>query len=146
MGFPRSAQGPTGAAGTTRQNVGSWLSTSIAAGDNATPASSTAVVAAYAGASPSMGHVVRRAGTITGLGFNLDANPAGSSIIAYATINGTVQAASAQTLAAGSTRKAWGTFVGIAVSAGDVVGVAIRTGSGWSATTANLIADLEVTL
>ena len=140
---PRTGgQGPTGAAGTTRFAVGPFISDNLAAGDNATATSSTAVAATRAGVS---GFVATRAGTVTGLSFRLNADPAGSAIVGYATINGTVQAASAQSLAAGSTRTKQGTFTGIAIAAGDVVGFATRTGSGWSATTADLVGDVEVT-
>ena len=141
MGARGGARGPTGAAGTTRQGVGPFISDNLAAGDNATATSSTAVNATRAGGA---GRVETRAGTCTGLSFALNADPAGSAIVGYLTINGTVQASSAQSLAAGATRKKWGTFVGIAFNAGDVLGFATRTGSGWSATTADLVGDLEI--
>lgn len=143
MGARNGMQGPTGAAGTTRAKAGPFLGESVAAGDNATVASSTAVDRPLAAA---VNPPEPRAGTVTGLAFALNADPAGSSIIAYLTINGAVQASSAQTLAAGSTRTKSGTFVGIAFSAGDVLGVATRTGSAWSATGAAFAATLELTL
>lgn len=142
MGARNGMQGPTGAAGTTRSQRGPFVVDAVAAGDNATVASATPVARLIGGAA---NPPEPRAGTVTGLAFALSDDPAGSSIIAYLTVNGTVQASSAQTLAAGSTRTKSGTFTGVAFTPGDVLGIATRTGSGWTATTAAFVGVLEVT-
>ena len=130
----------------TRFPVGGFTKSSVAAGDNATPASSTPVACAYQGAASGLGYVATRSGNITGISAQLDANPAGSAIVFAATVNGTVQAGTAQTLNAGTTRKLEATFGGsVPYSAGDVVGVSIRTGTGWTATSANCVVGLELT-
>ena len=112
--------------------------TNIIAGDNATPASSTAVQAHWCGVSglTTAGFVAMRAGSITGLSINLNTAAAGSNLIAGVYVNGTIaNAAAIVTLtSAGSQTKGQATFThGLyPLVAGDVVDVRIRTGSGWS--------------
>ena len=124
--------------------------TNIIAGDNATPASSTAVQAHWCGVAglTTAGFVAMRAGSITGLSVNLNAAAAGSNLIAGVYINGVIaNAAAIVTLtSAGSQTKGQATFAhGLyPIVAGDVVGVAIRTGSGWSATTADAAIAVEI--
>jgi hypothetical protein len=124
--------------------------TNIIAGDNATPASSTPEQAHWCGVSglTTAGFVAMRAGSITGLSVNLNAAAAGSNLIAGVYINGVIaNAAAIVTLtSAGSQVKGQATFThGLyPLVAGDVVGVAIRTGSGWSATTADAAIAVEI--
>lgn len=122
----------------------------IAAGDNATPASSTPVQTHFCGvaALSTAGFVAMRAGSITGLSVNLSSAAAGSNLIAGVYVNGTiVNAAAIVTLtSAGSQVKGQTTFAhGLyPIAAGDVVDVRIRTGSGWTATTADLSIAVEI--
>lgn len=145
MGAGLAVTGDITAAGGFRQTVGVFVSEGVASGDNATPANSTSVAIGPMGLAGAA-HVAKRAGSITGLGFHLDADPAGSAIVVAVTINGAVQAATATTLAAGATRYASATFAKDAVpfAAGDRIALAVRTGSGWTATTANLAGDVEI--
>jgi len=124
--------------------------TNIAAGDNATPASSTPVQAHWCGVSAIAiaGFVAMRAGSITGLSINLNAAAAGSNIIFGVYVNGTIAnvAAIVTLTSAGSQTKGQATFAhGLyPIAAGDVVDVRIRTGSGWSATTADAAISVEI--
>ena len=124
--------------------------TNIIAGDNATPASSTAVQAHWCGVSglTTAGFVAMRAGSITGLSINLNTAAAGSNLIAGVYVNGVIaNAAAIVTLtSAGSQTKGQATFAhGLyPIVAGDVVDVRIRTGSGWSATTADCSIAVEI--
>lgn len=144
VGGTLAVTGDLTAGGGFRQTVTGWGYESVAAGDNATPASATAVPIGLVGVQAPF--VAKRAGSITGLGFALSADPAGSAIIVAVSINGTVQAGTAVTLAAGSTRHASATFAKDAIpfAAGDLLRVVVRTGSGWSASSANLVADVEI--
>jgi len=122
----------------------------IIAGGNASPALSTPVQAHWCGvaANASTGFVAMRAGSITGLSINLNAAAAGSNLIVGVYVNGTIaNAAAIVTLtAAGSQVKGQATFAhGLyPIAAGDVVDVRIRTGSGWSATTADAAISVEI--
>src|SRR5574343_298046 len=122
----------------------------IAAGDNATPASSTPVQIFWSAASglTTCGFVALRAGSVVGLSANLNAAAAGSNCIVGVYKNGTIINASAiVTLASGtSDTKANGTFTAGSYTfvAGDVIDVRIRTGSGWSATTADMSVAVEI--
>ena len=124
--------------------------TNIVAGDNATPASSTPVQAHWCGVSglTTAGFVAMRAGSITGLSINLNAAAAGSNLIVGVYVNGTIaNAAAIVTLtSAGSQVKGQATFThGLyPLVAGDVVDVRIRTGSGWTATTADAAIAVEI--
>ena len=124
--------------------------TNLIAGDNATPASSTAVQAHWCGVSglTTAGFVAMRAGSITGLSINLNAAAAGSNLIAGVYVNGTIAgvAAIVTLTSAGSQVKGQATFThGLyPLVAGDLVGVAIRTGSGWTATTADAAIAVEI--
>jgi len=122
----------------------------IVAGDNATPASSTPVSAQWCGVSAIANafFVAMRAGSITGLSINLNVAAAGSNLIVGVYVNGVIaNAAAIVTLtSAGSQTKGQATFAhGLyPIVAGDVVGVAIRTGSGWSAVTADAAISVEI--
>lgn len=122
----------------------------IAAGDNATPASSTPVAAHWCGVAgiSNAFFVAMRAGSITGLSVNLNTAAAGSNFIVGVYVNGTIVNASAivTLTSAGSQTKGQATFAhGLyPIVAGDVVGVAIRTGSGWTATTADAAIAVEI--
>ncbi len=123
--------------------------TNVAAGDNATPASSTPVAAQWAGAAAvTVGWVAPRAGSLKSLTAALSAAAAGSNCIVGVYKNGTIlNAAAIVTLAsATSDTKAVANFAlgGYTFAAGDVLDVRIRTGSGWSATTADLGVAVEV--
>ena len=124
--------------------------TNIIAGDNATPASSTAVQAHWCGVSglTTAGFVAMRAGSITGLSVNLNTAAAGSNLIAGVYVNGVIANASAivTLTSAGSQVKGQATFThGLyPLVAGDVVDVRIRTGSGWTATTADAAIAVEI--
>lgn len=138
------SNGDLAAAGGYRQWVPSgWQASDIAAGSSGTPASSTPVPMPFKlGDDP----VMNRPGSVMGFLFQLDTNPAGSAIVLAVTLNGTVQAATATTLAAGSVRVLRPTFAKDLVPfvAGDVLGLAIRTGTGWSATSANGAGLVEI--
>lgn len=122
----------------------------IAAGTNANPVLSTPVQAHWCGVAtnPSTGFVAMRAGSITGLSIKINTAAAGSNLIVGVYINGTIaNAAAIVTLtSAGSQTKGQATFThGLyALVAGDVVDVRIRTGSGWSATTADAAISVEI--
>ena len=124
--------------------------TNIIAGDNATPASSTAVQAHWCGVAglTTAGFVAMRAGSITGLSINLNTAAAGSNLIVGVYVNGVITnaAAIATLTSAGSQTKKEATFThGLyPIEAGDVVDVRIRTGSGWSATTADAAISVEI--
>jgi len=122
----------------------------VAAGDNATPASSTPVRTYVAGVSAlsTAGWVAPRAGSLTGLSVSLSGAAAGSNAIFGIYVNGTIaNAAAIVTLAsATSDTKAYITFAKdlYAFAAGDVIDVRLRTGSGWSATTVDAAAFVEI--
>jgi len=122
----------------------------VALGDNASPALSTPVPTHWCGATAltTAYFVAMRAGSITGLSVNLSGAAAGSNAIFGVYVNGTiVNAAAIVTLAsATSDTKARGTFTSglYTFAAGDVVGVGVRTGSGWSATTVDASIALEI--
>lgn len=124
--------------------------TNVIAGDNATPASSTPVQAHWGGVSglTTAGFVAMRAGSITGLSVNLSSAAAGSNLIVSVHVNGTlVNAAAIVTLtSAGSQVKGQAVFAhGLyPIVAGDVVDVRIRTGSGWTASTADCSIAVEI--
>ena len=123
--------------------------TNVAAGDNASPASSTPVQAQFAGAAAvQVSFCAMRAGSITGLSAVLSAAAAGSNCIVVVYKNGTIiDAAAIVTLAsATSDTEAYGTFTlgSYTFVAGDNLDIRIRTGSGWSATTADLGVILEI--
>jgi len=122
----------------------------IAFGDNATPASSTPVQVYACGVSAlaTCGFTALRAGSLTGLSVSLSGAAAGSNCIVGVYKNGTIiNAAAIVTLASGtSDTKGYGTFTQgtYTFAAGDVIDVRIRTGSGWSATTVDLAAYVEL--
>ena len=122
----------------------------IAAGSNANPVLSTPVQAHWCGVATnaSTGFVAMRAGSITGLSINLNTAAAGSNLIVGVYVNGTIVNASAivTLTSAGSQTKGQATFAhGLyPLVAGDVVDVRIRTGSGWSATTADAAISVEI--
>ena len=122
----------------------------IAAGSNANPVLSTPVQAHWCGVATnaSTGFVAMLAGSITGLSINLNTAAAGSNLIVGVYVNGTIVNASAivTLTSAGSQTKGQATFAhGLyPLVAGDVVDVRIRTGSGWSATTADAAISVEI--
>jgi hypothetical protein len=122
----------------------------IAAGDNATPASSTPVQIYWCGVSAltTCAFTALRAGSVTGLSVSLNGAAAGSNLIVGVYKNGTIINASAiVTLASGtSDTKGYGTFTlgSYTFVAGDVIDVRIRTGSGWSATTVDAAVSVEI--
>ena len=122
----------------------------IAAGTNANPVLSTPVQAHWCGVATnaSTGFVAMRAGSITGLSINLNTAAAGSNLIVGVYVNGTIVNASAivTLTSAGSQTKGQATVThGLyPLVAGDVVDVRIRTGSGWSATTADAAISVEI--
>lgn len=149
MGARAGARGPTGAAGTTR-NILHFGMPNVAAGDNATPASSTPVQAYVMGASAlsTCGFVATRAGSLVGLSASLSGAAAGSNLVVGVYKNGTIlDAATIITLASGtSDTKKNNTFTAGAYTfvAGDVIDVRIRAGSGWTASTVDLAAFVEI--
>lgn len=119
----------------------------VAAGDNATPASSTPVQAQW-GSGVTVGWVAPRAGSVRSLTAALSAAAAGSDLILGVYKNGTLIHASAiLTLASASSATKGNTTFPLGsytFAAGDVLDVRVRTGSGWSATTADLGITVEV--
>lgn len=120
----------------------------IAAGDNATVASSTPVAIAWGGAAAVVvGWVASRAGSLTALSASLSGNAAGSDLIVGVYKNGTIMnVLTVVTVASGAavarTTFTAGTYTFVA---GDIIDVRIRSGSGWSATTVDLGVGVEVT-
>lgn len=148
VGAAATITGDIVAAGGFRQCI-QFAQTAVAAGDNATPASSTPVAIGWGGTvDVVVGWVAPRAGSLTGLSAALSAAAAGSNLIVGVYKNGTIMnAAAIVTLASGtSDTKARGTFTKdtYTFAAGDVLDIRIRAGSGWTATTANLGVALEV--
>lgn len=120
----------------------------IAAGDNATVASSTPVAVGWGGAAAVVvGWVASRAGSLTALSASLSGNAAGSDLIVGVYKNGaimnvlTVVTVTSGTAVARTTFTA-GTYTFVA---GDIIDVRIRTSSSWSATTVDLGVGVEVT-
>lgn len=119
----------------------------IAAGDNATPASSTPVVTQFCGVpTGAVGCAAIRPGSLVGLSVNLSGAAAGSSAIFGVYKNGTIfNAATIVTLIATDTKEyitfAAGTYSFVA---GDVIDVRVRTGSGWSAPTVDAAVLVEI--
>lgn len=119
----------------------------IAAGDNATPASSTPVAIPFCGVSAvTAGVTALRPGSLVGLSVNLSDAAAGSSAIFGVYKNGTIfNAATIVTLIATDTKEyitfAAGTYSFVA---GDVIDVRVRTGSGWSAPTVDAAVLVEI--
>ena len=119
----------------------------VAAGDNATPASSTPVQVGWgANGAVLAGFTAVRAGSLMGLSAALSEVAAGSDIIVGIYKNGTIfNAATIITIAAaaqtGRTTFAKDTYTFVP---GDVIDVRIRTGSGWSASTADLAVAVEI--
>lgn len=119
----------------------------IAAGDNATPASSTPVQIPFCGvADITTGVAAHRPGSLVGLSVNLSDAAAGSSAIFGVYKNGTIfNAATIVTLIATDTKEyitfAAGTYSFVA---GDVIDVRVRTGSGWSAPTVDAAVLVEI--
>lgn len=119
----------------------------IAAGDNATPASSTPVQIPFCGVSAvTAGVTALRPGSLVGLSVNLSDAAAGSSAIFGVYKNGTIfNAATIVTLIATDTKEyitfAAGTYSFVA---GDVIDVRVRTGSGWSALTVDAAVLVEI--
>lgn len=121
----------------------------VAAGDNATVASSTPVQVGYgANGAVAVGWVAPRDGQLTGLSAALSGAAAGSNAIVGVYKNGTLMGSlAAVTLtSAGSDTKARTTIARgtYTFAAGDVIDVRVRTGSGWSATTVDLGVSVEV--
>lgn len=120
----------------------------VAAGDNATPASSIPVQTGWCGAAIAKGWTAPRAGYISGLSLSLSDTPAGSDLIAGVYLNGTLVVGSEVALSAGGGAVNSSTFAdgSLVFAEGDVLDVRIRTGTEWSATTADLGASIEVTI
>ena len=123
----------------------------IAAGDNATPASSTPVLAHWCGVATlgTANFVANRSGSIVGIGGVLTAAASGSVAILGVYKNGTIVNASAAISysIAGVTENyttfAAGTYTFVP---GDNLDIRIRTGSGWDVLTTDLAAYLEIEL
>lgn len=121
----------------------------VQTGDNATVASATPVQIGYgANGAVVVGWVAPRAGSLTGLSAALSGAAAGSNCIVGVYKNGTLMDATAivTLTSAGSDTAARTTFTRntFTFSAGDVIDVRVRTGSGWSATTVDLGVGVEV--
>jgi hypothetical protein len=116
----------------------------IAAGDNATPASSTPVQSGFCGASTIVvGVPMIRPGFVTGLGIRLSGAAAGSVAIFGVYKNGTIVASLNIGITGGQNFATYpeGRY---AFAANDVIDVRIRTGSGWSATTVDAAISVEI--
>jgi len=121
----------------------------VAAGDNASAASSTPIALGFgANGACVVGWVAPRAGSITALSAALSAAAAGSNLIIGVYKNGTIMnAAAIITLAsATSDTKGYTTFAKdtYTFAANDVIDVRYRASTGWSATTADLGVGLEL--
>lgn len=120
----------------------------IAAGDNATPASSTPVQIHWCGVSglSTAGFVAPRGGNLRSISVSLSGNAAGSVAIFGVYKNGTIINAAAIATVALSASTAYATFPvdTYGFDAGDVIDVRVRTGSGWTATTVDAAVAVEV--
>lgn len=120
----------------------------IAAGDNATPASSTPVQNPFCGVTGLVvGASAIRPGSLVGLSVSLSGAAAGSNAIFGVYKNGTLfNAATIVTLASTGDTEAHITFAAgtYPFVAGDVIDVRVRTGSGWSATTVDAAILVEI--
>jgi len=132
---------------TTRQTI-TFARADIAAGDNATTTSSTPVQLYACGVVglASCGYVAPRAGSLTALSAHLSGNAAGSTLVVSVHKNGTLLHASAIATVASGEAKGRATFTAetYTFDAGDVLDVRVRTGSGWTASTVDLAAYLEI--
>jgi hypothetical protein len=132
---------------TTRQTL-TFALPNVAAGDNATTASSTPVQTYVCGLSglDTCSYVAPRAGSLTALSAHLSGVSAGSTLIVSVHKNGTLLNASAIATVATGEAKARATFTAgtYTFDAGDVLDVRVRTGSGWSSTTRDLAAFMEI--
>jgi len=148
MGAKAGARGARGTTGPAAAIIAFGL-LNVAAGDNATPASATPVAAPWCGVTGlGVGWVAPRAGSVTALSAALSAAAADADAIVGVYKNGTLLTGAIVTLAeATNDTKAHSTFTAGTHTfvAGDVLDVRVRTGSGWSATTADLGASVEVT-
>lgn len=119
----------------------------IAAGDNADPALSTPVQIPFCGVTAvTAGIAAIRPGSLVGLSVNLSGAAAGSSAIFGVYKNGVIfNAATIVTIIATDTKE-YITFEAGSYPfvAGDVIDVRVRTGSGWSATTVDAAALVEI--
>ena len=119
----------------------------IAAGDNATPASSTPVLVPFCGVTTiPAGMVMMCAGSVTGLAVNLTAAASGSAAIFGVYKNGTIiNAAAIVTIAIAGT-KAYLTFASGTYTfvPGDVLDVRVRTGTGWDVLTTDCACAIEI--
>lgn len=122
----------------------------IAAGDNATPASSTPVQLQWCAVSTlsTANFVANRSGSIVGIGGHLSVAAAGSTAIIGVYKNGTIVNAAAITTIAALGTENYATFAAgdYTFVPGDNLDIRIRTGSGWSATTADIAAYIELEL
>lgn len=123
--------------------------TNVAAGDNATAASSTPVQAQWAGAAAvGVGWTAPRAGSVRSLSATLSAAAAGSDLLVAIYKNSTLLHASTLVTLASATNdtKRYANFPlgSYTFAAGDTIDVRIRTGSGWSASSADLGIAVEV--
>lgn len=145
---PATAMGSAGATPASGpRNLLPFGQANIAAGDNATPASSTPVQIPFCGVSTiTTGITAIRPGSLVGLSVHLSGAAAGSSAIFGVYKNGTIMdALTVVTLAAaatgGQTTFTPGTYQ---FAAGDVLDVRVRTGSGWSAATVDAAVLVEI--
>ena len=119
----------------------------IAAGDNADPALSTPVQIPFCGvAAVTTGVAALRPGSLVGLSVNLSGAAAGSSAIFGVYKNGTIFNAAAIVTIIATDTKEYITFTSCTdpIVAGDWIDVRVRTGSGWSATTVDATALVEI--
>ena len=138
-----SALGSAGAVTGPRQLL-FFGTTNIAAGDNATPASSTPVQSGFCGVSAiAVGVPMLRPGYITGLGIRLSGAAAGSVAIFGVYKNGTLVSSLSIGITGGQNYTTYldGLYT---FAANDVIDVRIRTGSGWTATTVDAAIVVEI--
>ncbi len=116
----------------------------IAAGDNATPASSTPVQAGFCGVSTIVvGVPMIRPGSLTGLGIRLSGAAAGSAAIFGIYKNGTIVASLNIGLTGDQNFATYAEGL-YTFAANDVIDVRVQTGSGWSATTVDAAITVEI--
>lgn len=138
-----SALGSAGAVTGPRQLL-FFGTANIAAGDNATPASSTPVQSGFCGVSAIVvGVPMIRPGYITGLGIRLSGAAAGSEAI-FGVYNGATLVASLSIGLTGTQNYATYAEGLYTFAANDVLSVKIRTGSGWTATTVDAAISVEI--
>lgn len=136
MGHPYRAAGLV----KKRSLLGPWVQDNVAA--------SQAGVALKRAAAANTGTegVSPRPGSVTGIAAAFTVAPAGTDLVLQVTKNGTPVSGCILTVAAGATLGRSAVFKASLYNfiAGDRLGVIVTTGAGWTATTSDVVVDVEI--